>query len=324
MNESWERADQTVRQVRQEVMRAVSEAQTAALNPLRRARAEERLKSVLLSLREPVSQARRDYEIAQQQHFSKAAANDQYVTRMVSGEGVPAEIVHERAMSEQAAARAAALESYSTALECASWKETPFLAGVNQSLRERLPEQTKTIMSTRPGRLTAEASVEEALKLTPNDPDRWDPTVSDDIERGSQYLRRLVQLDKLNQETEHSRAPGQGRRGAALATASYAAMSDQQRGVSQAWTNTARSGRAAVDSQQGLNSVEAEDFASRNGVPAMPAVSAQAEPGQVLEGQAMMLKEAHGHERKTGTVPIYSAPTAAEAQVAPSTSGIDR
>lgn len=306
LSPAWLQADRQVRRIRSEVMRALGEAHRKAAQPSLRAQAEEELKATLKSLDNPINEARRSYETAQQEHFMKSMESKQYQTRNLTGQEVPEAISQERARAELAAARAESLKAFSATAQAASRPETPFVTGIARSLRERLPDQAESIMSTRAGKLTVDASVEKALVLAPNEPEAWNPVGAKDITSAKQYLQSQLQLADLDRETVQNQVRMSGQSGAGLATESYAAMTTEQRGIAQAWENTSRVQREAVDSQQGLNTAAAETYAVKNGLPSMPAVDPSAPNGG--EVQKTMLKEAHGYSQKTGAVPIYGPP----------------
>lgn len=306
LSPAWHRADRQVRRIRNEVMEAMREAHRKAARPDLRADAEAELKTRLKSLDSPINEARRSYETAQQEHFMRSMESKQYQTRNLTDQAVPEYISQERARAELASARAESLKAFSAATQAASRPETPFATGVSRSLRERLPEQAESIMNTEAGQLTVDGSVEKALVLAPNDPEAWDPIGAEDIAHAKQYLRSQLQLADVDRATVQNQAPMSGHRGAGLAVECHAAMTTEQRGIAQGWENTSRARRASVDTQQGLNSVEAETYAAKNGLPTLPAV----DPSTTTSGevQKAMLKVAHGYGRKTGSVPIYGPP----------------
>lgn len=301
----WIEADTEVRRIRMEVMRALAEARRKAADPSLREEAEAELKSTLKALDTPINEARRGYEAARQEHFKRSMEDKQYQNRNLNGQEVPEAIRQERTRVELAAARAASLKAFSAVVQAASRPETPFATAVSRSLHERLPEQAEEIINTQPGQLTWDGSVERALVLAPGEPEAWNPVAANDMAHAKQYLEARLELTDLDRVAAQSQRSTAGPRGASLAVESYAAMTTEQRGIAQAWANTSRSRRASVDSPQGRNSVEAETYAAKNGLPSLPAV----DPTETNAGQAQktMLKEAHG--RKTGAVPIYEAPT---------------
>lgn len=319
LSTAWIQADEQVRRIRNEVTRAMQDAHRKAAQPSLRAEAEAELKATLKSLDSPINEARRSYEVAQQEHFMRSMETKQYQTRNLTGQALPEAICQERARAELASARAESLRAFSAAAQAASRPETPFATGVTRSLRERLPEQAESIMNTPAGKLTVDASVEQALVLTPNEPVAWNPKGAEDVSRAKQYLQSQLRLTDLDRGTKQNQVAVSGHRGAGLAVESYAAMTTEQRGIAQAWASTSRVQREAVDSRQKLNSAAAETYAAENGLPSMPAVDPSTTDAGAV--QKTMLKEAHSHSQRTGAVPIYGPSAVSRSETAV---GMDR
>lgn len=298
-------ADDAVRLLRRRVVDALRHGQRLAEDPRRRAEAEQYIKQQLREADEHVELATRKYQ---------AAANE-FRERRERQESVDRTEATMRRREDAAREKAAALQRYSVVLAVAGKRTTPFMAGMRRSLGERFPHQEQAILETRAGQLAAAASVEAALRLTPKDPQRWDPEGERFSEKAQEYFSASGKrdgFDGLELEADRHRRPTLSVRGQALAMACYDVMNEKQRSLSDRWAAVTEAGwNPARGDRLGHNSVEAAGYARTLGIPPMPAAPETAGAEQindVLAAQERMVSVAETEARVYAVAPPSPVP----------------
>lgn len=263
-------ADEAVLLLRRRIVDALIHGQDLARNPRRRAEAERYVKR-------EIAVADRQVQVAAKKYTTASKG----FREMREREDIP-EPVQEllKANERVAAERAAALVTFSIALDQATKRSTPFMAGVRRSLSERFPHQENEILASKAGRLAQLSSVEAALRLTPKDPRSWYPDEDGMTKKIDEYLKAAAERDRLDWDEmvdrRHlPRTPSL--RGQGLAMACYDAMSKEQKDLSDRWRKLPSIQRSVIDDTH-VNSEQGHEYSRMVGIPPMPALDMRDHP----------------------------------------------
>ena len=195
-------------------------------------------------------------------------------------------------------ARAEAMQAYASVLTAATSGRSPLVASVKRTLRSQYPGMEKEVLNSKAGRLTQEADLEKAIRLTPKDPREWDPDREQTLGRARTYVRAVEALHSENRSV-CARTGDRDVQGGALREQVTMRMNPEQKRIQERWQNNTVSAASGIAASGDLSRHTRE--ALRNdgvhshalGIPPMPSVDPRREPSDsaVMARQSQMVSQ---------------------------------